>query len=209
MARIYRFSYIGFDAAGVEYVNSWHYQTDLPGPTADEPATGDVINAIDGKLRTAYKNCLPSTITVNSAELREEVLPHTGAIGVADSLNINQPGTGGTDGKLPNAVTAIIKLRTDTASRSARGYVAMPSPLISTALSAAGRWTGTFAANLQTLAALFDDVMDLGLIDVTHLNPVVYSRTRRERGFEPYTFKVVEGIVRDKPSWRRSRMSAP
>ncbi len=136
-------------------------------------------------------------------------MPGSSSVPVASSLNVNQAGTGGTDGKLPNAVAAIIKLRSNAALRSGRGYVAMPSPLISTALNASGNWTGTFLTNLGVFAALLDDTMSLGAITPTILNPVVYSRTRHGRGFSPYTFQMVEAIVRNRPSWRRSRMTAP
>lgn len=207
--RIYRFSYVGLSDTGVQVVNDLHYHV-VPPLAGSQPDPADVLAGIDGHLRTAYRACLSLGYNVNSAELRQMVAPWESDIPVAASLNVNQAGTlAQSDTKLPVPMAAIVKLRSNAALRSGRGYLALPSPRQSTYIGNDGKWTGTFATNMQTLAALLDDVLELGSVDPSHAYPVVYSRTRHERNESPWWFDVVEGIPRQVPSWRRSRMSAP
>jgi hypothetical protein len=209
VARTYHFTYQGHYPEGVQVVTGLHYQTDVP-LAGSEPNASDVLDGIDGKLRTAFLGCCHSTFVVDSAGLREEVTKASGAIPVAASKVVNLPGTVSSSAvSLPDALCAIIKLRSDAAARSARGYMAMPCPLAAGFLSGSKQWTGTFYTALQTFAALLDDAISAGSFAPTILNPVVYSRTRHERGFTPYTFRIVEAIPRQDPRWRRSRTTAP
>lgn len=209
MAKVYRFSYVGHLATGVVFNTGLHYQTDVP-PAGSEPAPADILTAIDGHLRTAFRACLQNGYTVDSAELREEVDLSTGDVPSAASLVVNQLGTltGGSN-ILPDATTGIIKLKTDAALRSGRGYMAIPGPRNASFLADGQNFGSSWTSLLNTFAALLDDSMDLGTVLITHLNPVVYSRTRRARGLTPYTFQVVEGIVNPRVRWRRSRTTAP
>lgn len=209
MAKVYRFQYEGHWDDGVQVITGLHYQTDVP-PLGSEPNAADLLAGIDGHLRTAFLAMHHSSFVVDSAELREEVDPASGAVPAAASLAVNTGGvfSGGTIA-LPDALCAIIKLRTDAALRSARGYMAITSPRQTANLSTSRQWTGTFLTALQNFAALLDDDISAGSFAPTVLHPVVYSRTRRGLQLSPYTFKIVEGIVRTVPSWRRSRMTAP
>lgn len=208
MARVYRFSFQGHTASGTLLINSLHYQTDVA-PTGSEPAASDVLAAIDAHLRTAYRAVVPSSFTIDSAELRECLASGDTNVPVAASLVINQPGTLTTsDTSLPYGMTCIVKLRSDAGIRSGRGYLALPDPLSSTFL-ASRLWGSSYFPLVQSFAALLDDTMSLGSTLPTTLNPVVYSRTRHNRGESPFTFQMVEAIPRSTPSWRRSRMTVP
>jgi len=46
-------------------------------------------------------------------------------------------------------------------------------------------------------------------VDITHVNPVVYSRKRHRDGLTPYTFRVTSATVNPKSHWLRSRTSSP
>ena len=61
----------------------------------------------------------------------------------------------------------------------------------------------------DALAAKLDDSFDLGSIIITHVNPVVYSRTRRLRGESTWTFKVTSATANHQVRWLKSRLTAP
>lgn len=210
MSKIYRFSYQGHEDTGVAVVNSLHYQTDLS-IFASEPSADNILSSVSSHLLTAYRACIPGNITVDSAELREELPLSDTSVPASASLNIALVGTlNMTTAALPDAMCMIVKLRSNAALRSARGYIALPSPRDRSYLSTSRAWTGVYLSAAQTLAALLDDDITLGSpFAQAGLHPVVYSRTRHDRNESPWTFQVVEAIPRTVPSWRRSRMTAP
>lgn len=209
MSKIYRFSYFGHFDDGVQVVTGFHYKV-VPPPAGSDPAAVDVLDGIDGHYRSTFVAVMDSRIMVDSAELREEVTPYSGEVPAAASKVVNTPGgLGGTGKVLPDALTMIVKLRTDAALRSARGYMALPGPSSTSYLSASRQWTGAYLTAVQAFAALLDDEIEFGAVTPSHGRPVVYSRTRHARQLDPYTFDVVEGVPRLTPSWRRSRTTAP
>lgn len=205
----YRFSYTGHLSTGVIFDTGLCYHT-VPPPLGDEPAPADVLAGIDGHLRTAFKACLQTGYTVDAAELRELVDLTSGEVPAAASLVVNQPGTlsGGTN-TLPDACAAIIKLRSNAALRSGRGYMAMPGPRNASFLTDGQNYGGAYMTVLQAFAALLDDELDMGSSEPTHTFPIVYSRTRRSRGLDPFHFDVVEAIPSTRIRWRRTRTTAP
>ena len=109
-------------------------------------------------------------------------------------------------------MTAIISLKTNTASRSARGHLAMPSCLNANYLDTGGVIDSEWLDPLNAFAAKLDDDYDLVTdpgIGVTSLVPVVYSRVRHNASLEPYSFQIETAIVRTRVSWLRSRTTAP
>jgi hypothetical protein len=211
VAKVWRISFESFNDNGVEIINTLHYQTDL-GSLETEPSGSNVVDAVHDHLTTAYRACLPTTYTLNSLEAREEVMPSSGDVPASGTKTVQLPGTVTvTGGIIPDAMCAIVKLRTDAAIRSARGYLAMPNGRSSIILGTDLRWAtaGGWWTGLTAFAALLDDSFDTGGVGAVTLNPVVYSRTRRARQQEPYAFPVVEAVVTREPRWRRSRTTAP
>lgn len=206
MARIYRATLRCHASDGTLFEPSLHYQTDVP-PAGDEPEPSDVAAAIDTKLQAALRAILPATGVYEGCFVAEQVIPPD--IGVA-AVQVN--GSSGnlvaTDGNTPHGVVPIVNLHTGISSRNARGHLVPPSP--GSALFGSGRkWSTSYLALLTTFANLLDDSMDLGSLFPTHLNPVVYSRTRQLRDQEPWTFRVTSASVNPTPHWLRSRQSAP
>lgn len=192
-------------------MNDLHYQTDVAA-LGDEPPGADVLDAVDTHLTTLYRACLPVGNLLDSLEAREEVMPGSGAVPLSASKVKGVAGTLATpDTKLSDAATLILKLRSDAAIRSARGYLAMPSPKASGNLDATAKWStvGGFWTAIQAFAAALDDVLSTGGAFPASLNPVVYSRTRRSRGLSPFTFQMVEAIPNPAQRWRRSRTTTP
>ena len=94
-------------------------------------------------------------------------------------------------------------------SRSARGHIFLCGPGDKTKI-VARVWTDAFIAGAYgPFIAKMDDDITLGTINPTILRPVVYSRTRHLRTQTPYTFKLISAAAKTKPTWLRSRGSAP
>jgi hypothetical protein len=206
MARIYKATIVCVAADGTLFEPGLHYQTDVP-TGGSEPDPGDVANGIWGVIGSTFMPLTPSTITIASVDVREQVLPP--AIGVAGHRTLGGSGTADPgDHLLPKGLAAIIRLKTNTSSRSARGYTTPPPRYSSGALSD-GSWSSTYMTLLSAFAATLDDSFDLGSVFPTHVNPVVYSRKRHLEDADPWAFRVTSATVNTKPHWRRSRMTSP
>ena len=207
---IYRWSIKGRYASGVATVTSLHFVTQPPA-LGDEPSAGDVLNAINTGLWTLYHNCLPTSWTEESTEVSEMLSPLD--LTTVPRGHVNAGSGAGTfsegDHILPEALCAIVALRTGVPRRWARGYIAMPSPKNSGALTDKGRWAGSYLTNLQALASHLDDDYSIGTVSVTSVIPVVYSRTQHARGADQPWAQVEAGVVRGDSRWRRTRTTAP
>lgn len=210
--RVYAVRWIGTYSDGVSVVNGLHYETQPP-TLGDEPAPVDVLNKLDTELTTLYRNCLPSAVTVHAITLAERLSPSEIASGQVPHGAAKELELAGTlspaDTKLPEAISAIVQLRTGVPLRSARGYVALPSPLGSASLTNGGLWTGSTKSAYDAFAAKVDDDYEIGTVAVTSIVPVVYSPTRHDRGVSPWSFQVEAGTLVNKAKWRRSRTTAP
>jgi len=206
VARVYKATFKCHHADGTLVEPGLHYQTDVP-PLGDEPDASDVATGIWGVLGAAFTALTPSSVTIASLDVREMVLPP--AIGAAGSHSIAGTGSGDNgDHKLPFGLVPIIRLKTDTSSRSARGYTTPPDPIDGGTITA-GQWSTSYMTLLNAFAALLDNSFDLGSVTPTHVNPVCYSRTRHRASEDPFAFKVVNATVNPTPHWRRSRMTNP
>lgn len=206
MARTYRLTFMctGGDTQLVQ--PSLHYQTDVP-PLGDEPDPNDVAGAVKDHLQTAFRACFPSDATLHDVVALEETLPPD--IGVAGLAHVGLAGTfSGSGAQIPEGLVPLVNLHTGSRSRSSRGWMHMPSPRYASTVSY-DVWNSSILTALDAFAALLDDSMDLGAITPTHLNPVVYSRTRRQRSEDPYTFRLTGATVNRTPKWLRTRMTTP
>jgi len=192
-------------------VNDLHFQTDVA-TLGEEPPANDVLDSFDTHFTTAYRACIPASSTLDSLEAREEVTPGSGSVPISGSKVKGVAGTlAAANQNLPDAATLILKLRTEAAIRSGRGYLAMPSPKDVGFLTTNGRWltSGAFWTAIQAFAALMDDSFSTAGAFPANLNPVIYSRTRAARSEDPHAFRVVEGVPSTPVRWRRSRTTTP
>lgn len=210
--KIWRCSYVGHFASGAEFVNDLYYQTDLD-VLEEEPSAANVGDAVNDHLKTAYKACIPASSLVNSLEVREEVDPlDPSLVPEAASIIINEAGTlSVADQNLPDAATLIVTKRTDAATRSGRGYIAMPSPKGVAQLTTSNRWNtgGLYFGAVTTFSALLDDDVETGGVGSVTCHPVVYSRTRAKNALTPVTFRITSALPRPEVRWRRTRTTAP
>lgn len=211
MAKVWRIAFLSTTENGTLAVNTLHYQTDLEA-LEEEPSGNNVVDAVSDHLTTAYRAVLPTSMTLNSLQARECVAPGSEDVPGAGEKTVNLAGTfTAASSRLPDAVCMVVSLKTDVPLRSARGYIALPSPRNETLLDTNQKWltTGTYYTNVEALAALLDDSFDTGGVGAVTLNPVVYSRRRHGIGLNPYTFQVARAIPSNEVHWRRSRTTAP
>lgn len=218
MARTYRFELVGNDNEnGQEWVTGWHYQTDLPGGSGEDPPA-DVLDAIlshlssSGHNMTHFLNCMYSDSSLEVARLRAEEIPSSGIVPVVATEVIGLQGNLSLSGTnpTPSGLAIWLKAQTDAAIRSARGGTHLPPPLSVAAIDSQGQWnTGvTLWSNVVNLCGKMADTLHLGTITVTDIVPRVYSRTRRIRGFTPYTFDIQSWVPSNEPRWLRRRSPA-
>lgn len=141
--------------------------------------------------------------------VRSEEIPASGIIPV-EAFHVF--GTAGTlsalNADLPRELVGIVNLHTGVGSRSARGYTTLPGPYSEAQLTD-HLWAGAYATAGHAFADLLKQSFDLGTIQVAHVNPVVYSRTRRTRNQSPWTFRVTSATFNLRPHWRKSRGTSP
>jgi len=209
LARTYRATFKCEDLDNGSLVEpSLHYQTDLA-TGGNEPEPIDVAEGIWALLGSPFLNLTSTRIRCVGLLVRSEEIPSSGILPVEAFRSVSSAGLlAVTEGDLPRELVAICNLHTATSSRSARGYITLPGPYSEGYLT--GKlWAGTYATAGNAFAALLDNSFDLGAIQTAHVNPVVYSRTRRIRGFSPFTFKVTSATFNTRPHWRRSRGTSP
>jgi len=207
VSRVYRCTFQCTYGDGTLVQPSFHYQTDVP-PLGDEPDPDDVASGLYDLIGAAFVHTCPGQVTVNDLVCAEQTVPP--AIGVVGTHHIGLTGTTGSSiDDAPRALVPLINIHTGTRSRSSRGHTFLASPGDLTKISSR-QWTSAFMSAIYTpFAALLDDSFDLGSITPTHVNPVIYSRTRHLAGSSPYTFRVTSAVVNPRPTWLRSRLSSP
>src|SRR5215469_17598113 len=204
--RIYRATVSCTHSDGTLVMPSLHYKTDPP-PLGDEPAPDDVASAIWGLIGDQLRACTTSDVTFHELVVTEEVVPPD--LGVAGSFGGLGAGTGVfSDEALPHGLVPVLNLHTATRSRSARGWFRPASPGKASVVNG-NVWTSAYMTILNNLAAVLDDDADMGSLTTTHLQPVVYSRTRHLRSEDPYWFDVTSGSANPRCHWLRTRMTNP
>lgn len=206
MSSVYRVAIQAHVNDGTLLMPSLHYKEDVPaGGSANDEAT--IAANVWAHIGPAFLACIPTRDTVDSIEALEEVVPP--AIGGAGTHTVNQTGTlSGTGDSMPEGNVPILNFHTNTRSRSARGWMHMPSPHWSDYVSG-NVWGGAGLTALNALAALLDDSITEGGAFPCTLVPVVYSRTRAVRAETPFAFDVTSVTLNPRVHWLKSRMSVP
>lgn len=206
MSRIYRATFECHHSNGTIARPSLHYQTDVP-LAGSEPDASDVANGIWTLLGTEFRAICPTSVTVDAISVAEEVIAPD--IGAAGSHTVALAGTMTVSGDpMPEGLVPVLNLHTDVRSRSARGWLHPPGPMGSSRVSG-DSWTSVYLGVLNAFCAKLDDGFDLGTLQITRVNPKVYSRTRRERAEDPFVFSVKSATVNPRPHWLRTRMTTP
>lgn len=186
---------------------SAHWQTDVP-DIGSEPNPDDVATQLWASIGNEFRAVSSATLTVHELVVTEEVLkPSIGVVG-AHTVGLAGLVAVGTD-VLPAACVPLINIHTQTHSRSARGWQFLGSTMNAAELSTAGVWETTFLANLQLYADRLAANVGIGDINITTAKPVIYSRTRHQRGQTPYVFSVSNAKANPAPTWLRSRRTSP
>lgn len=196
----------GHHSNGILVQPTLHYQTDVP-LSGSEPDPSDVASGIWTLIGATLRATAANDVTFTSVDVAEQLPP--GQIGAAGSFAITTgSGTVVPNSQLPYATVPLINLHTGVASRSSRGWVHLCSPRLSTYVGN-DVWTAAYLNLLTLFGATLDDSFDLGTLQITHVNPVVYSRTRHLRGLTPFTFRVKSASANPQVRWLRSRLSSP
>lgn len=208
MAKIWRATFLyTLDGQSCGLGAHWQFDGDTG---SDEPDAHSIADKLDTHMSTAVKACIRESGILTSLRVLEETDPNGDDVPDSYEKGLNLQGTyfSGTEGDQPDELCAVIHRRTAAAVRGAKGWVFTPSPLGGATIHN-GLWdTGSVPWGLwSTLADRFDEVLDYtGTVPNPSgkLRPIVYSRTRRRRGVEPYTFNVTSSVLDRKPRWLRS-----
>lgn len=218
MATVWRWELEGVDDQnGAVCLSHIHYQTDLVVGSLDEPSASDVRDAIDDRYTVGgvplsrWRNCMSNASRLTETRVREEVMPGSGAIPAVSSQPHSLAGLLGSPGTdaLPSAMCVWMAFGTGVAARSARGGTHLPPTMAASFLDGLGRWDdGTgYWTNVLALADDIPGTASTGGVGSVDLNPVVYSRTRRARGLDDWTFRVTAAVPSIEPRWLRRRES--
>lgn len=158
-------------------------------------------------LGVQFVACFPASITVHELVVSEQVLKPD--IGVVGAVALNSSGTlAGSGDAMPTGLVPLVNLHTNVHSKSARGWLHLPSPVFSEFVNR-NDWKAAYKDAVAGLLELIPTGFDMGTFLPTHVNPVVYSRTRHTRGQSPYTFHLSNATLNSQPHWLRSRMDIP
>lgn len=197
------------DDAGADNITGFHIQTDVP-TLGDEPDASDVLDGFDTAYTDVFRSAVPTSLSLNALQLRQMVLPDSSEIPVAAEKALSGNGDGEIgDSDLSTSLCIILGLTTNAALRSARGYMAIPSPVNGALMNDANHIGGALHDAIDNLGAAIEDSFDVGSTFPTTCNPVVYSRRRHLALLDPFTFRITGHKVNDRIMWRRSRVSIP
>ena len=206
VANIYRCAWRSTWFDGVEVVNTFHVQTDV-GFGGSEPDIADVADDLDDALRTKYKALIWDSSTLDDFTLTEELADGDSSIPAQHVISIAAAGTHNpSDETAPTEICALLQLRTAVASRSARGRMFLP-PCVNALYYVRDAWAA--GGQLTAITTFADELISTHNVGSTDVNTVIYSKTRRDRTEDPFTFKVTSWARDARPHWLRSRSSAP
>jgi hypothetical protein len=219
VATVWRFTVGGTSGDGSQEWNStMHYQTDT-GTLEGEPGANDVLDTIrhhygsggagDGMER--WLAIVPATVKLTFVRVYEELAPGSTAIaGGAETTSNFSGNVAVIDAGLPFALCPWVKFTTGIASRSSRGGSHLAPTIDQNHFGA----NGLFDTTLSYWSAIVDlanhmkeslSIGGSGPFEGSALNPVIYSRTRRERELSPYTFRITGASPSQVPRFLRRR----
>lgn len=171
--------------SGLQIVNVLHAEVDT---LSSPPDWNSVATDVNTWLGTLYKAILPNEDTFHDITVTDEDYPgSTLGQGVksVELVGARAP----SDGKLDRSLCAVLKWKTQTTKRYARGHMFAPPIQSSADCSATG---GINSAGTYGLAcAAFANAYVAGsTAGSTSYIPEIFSKTRQRAGASPFTFKV-------------------
>lgn len=219
MAKIYRIEWhTTVDTFPVDAVTSMHYQTDVP-LLGSEPSAEAVLSHVLDHFSNSGHNCekfratFYGPVKLVNVVCREEVANPGEDIPDVAQEAIDLSGTGSITGdRLPVPTCVWINCTTGAATRSGRGGFHLPPILNPVLLTSSGSWdpaTSHWTTNILPFCTAVYDVID-NVFDTTgDIKPIIYSRTRRARALDPFTFDLTNAVPSTRVRWLRRRATAP
>lgn len=218
MAKIYRLEVSGVQQElAVLFMSTMHYQTDVP-LAGSEPSVDTVLTQLQQHYSTSgtglqvWRNATYSDCKLTKIAVREEVDPSGDDVPAEAAVDLDLTGNlTASPNSLPVPACAWVKFKTGNATRSGRGGTHLPPISSSSVLDSVGRIVSTSPpwAPYVALAAAMLDVLDDVFSSTGDIKPIIYSRTRRARGQEPFTFDLTSATVDTNVHWLRRRQTAP
>lgn len=202
---------------GEQGISHVHYQTDVP-IAGSEPSASSVLGFIlshfssTGHNLSKWTACMYSSAKLTEARVRQEVETGSGDVPGSAVELLNLPGTLGAAGTshLPSALSMWQHYTTSVAARYGRGGTHMPHISNVAVLADNGDFLTTTAVWTNALAlgvSIADQINDV-FSTTGDVKPIVYSRTRRDRGLSPFTFNLAGAVPSQKARWLRRRMNS-
>ena len=189
---------------GADCVNVFHIEAD---PLSDPLNYASAASDISTWLTTLYRAVLNTGTILHTLTVTEETYPSapTGQ-GVA---SIEAAGTRTvSDSLLSPGLMAILHLSTATPKRYARGHLAMPPAIGSSALASNGGWA-TANAYYTAITAFGSGLTSGHTAGSTSYTPIIFSRTRAKQSLSPFVFPVTGTRIQPDQYFLRSRRTVP
>jgi hypothetical protein len=213
MALQWRCSYTTRSYTGVQIVNTFHVVARPDTGVLTDASANGVRDALHSALTTKYRAIVGTIDTVESLVVRQEVDPNGTAIPAESVQTIGLAGTRSVgDQFLAAGLCCLATLDSNAAVRGGKGRMFMPPAYTSAAASSNGTWLAT-NAYFTTIKTFLDELLQSHHVGSAgtgwSLDPIVYSRTRRQRADPNYYFDIVAYRQRTIQHFLRSRMTAP
>jgi len=120
-------------------------------------------------------------------------------------LNLQGQRTG-TGDQLPESMCVLCSFHTNAATRSGHGRFFLPGQQFASELDPTGHWDQTGLDTIRPLAQSMIEEVHVGDALTGHtFSPVVYSRTRHNKGADLYYFSIESYTLHPEVHWLRSR----
>jgi hypothetical protein len=205
-SRVYR---CGLRAIGgtEEALNTLHYVAEGVVGEVDVASAQEVGDKVRDALSAAFRAFLPTSWTFDGVYVSEVVDPgDPSAVGSSAYSSAMAAGTRVGTPNAPLEMCGLISLRTSLAGRSFRGHLFAP-PITSVTSDVSNETLQTAYVTLLNnyATALGTNLATGGLIHWSNIEQIVYSRTRAERGLDPFYAKVTARVPSTRVRWLRSR----
>ncbi len=211
----YRYYYHD-DTSGLRCITGWHVIDGNGDPTIDN--LHDLAESAGSTtLKDKFKAALRTNWILDSLVVRQVQDPQApGNVKLEYIRPIGEAGTLATGTESPHAATAIMALKTDVASRRARGRMWMP-PAMSQGTVSGDRWVtaaGGWWNKLQDFSAEYQHTLQSDGASHygggwTGFDSCIYSRAARAANAANFFFRVRAHQLDPRIRWLRSRVPRP
>jgi hypothetical protein len=184
------------------FVTVLHY---VYGPTTDA-SVEDFLTGFVGTITTGLRATLISSGQLDSVDATRIPDPGSGDTPDEATLVLNLAGTYGPGGDdIPQALCGLVNLKTNVASRRARGWTYGFPMWRSTALSSSGEVINPASDYWTGLGTLATGLAASAVGDTLTYDPVVFSRVAYDTEAPNWYFGINAAVRSSKPRWLRKR----